>query len=76
MSSVKVFIQQAKLLAQASQEMFCAKLLATQHYTEMLEAQQLRAAATEEHMLEKATMESKVLQHEHKFKQEMHQSQL
>ena len=36
---------QAKLLAQASQEMSQVELLATQHYTEMLEAQQQKAAA-------------------------------
>ena len=32
-------------------------MLATQHYTEMLEAQQQKAAVVEEHMLEKATLE-------------------
>ena len=51
-------------------------MLATQHYTEMLEAQQQKAAAVEEHMLEKATLESKVLQCEHELKEEMHQLQL
>ena len=45
---------QAKLLAQASKEMSQAELLVTQHYTEMLEAQQQKAAAVEEHMLEKS----------------------
>ena len=67
---------QAKLLAQASQEMSQAELLATQHYTEMLEAQQQKAAAVEEHMLEKATLESKALQWECELKEEMHQLQL
>ena len=67
---------QAKLLAQASQEMSQAELLATQHYTEMLEAQKQKAAAVEEHMLEKATLESKALQWEHELKEEMHQLQL
>ena len=52
------------------------EMLATQHYTEMLEAQQQKAAAVEEHMLEKATLESKALQWEHKLKEEMHQLQL
>ena len=52
------------------------ELLATQHYTEMLEAQQQKAAAVEEHMLEKATLESKALQQEHELKEEMHQLQL
>ena len=51
-------------------------MLATQHYTEMLEAQQQKAAAVEEHMLEKATLESKALQWEHELKEEMHQLQL
>ena len=51
-------------------------LLVTQHYTEMLEAQQLKAAAAEENMLEKATMESKVLQWECELNEEMHQLQL
>ena len=51
-------------------------MLATQHYTEMLEAQQQKAAAVEEHMLEKATLESKVLQQECELKEEMHQLQL
>ena len=46
---------QAKLLAQASpQEMSRVEMLATQHYTEMLEAQQQKATAVEEHMLEKS----------------------
>ena len=67
---------QAKLLAKASQEMSWEELLATQHYTEMLEAQQQKAAAVEEHMLEKATLESKALQQEHELKEEMHQLQL
>ena len=66
----------AKLLAQASQEMSQAEMLATQHYTEMLEAQQQKAAAVEEHMLEKATLESKALQRECELKEEMHQLQL
>ena len=60
----KKYEHQAKLLAQASQEMSQAELLATQHYTEILEAQQQKAVAVEEHMLEKATLESKVLQWE------------
>ena len=51
-------------------------MLATQHYTEMLEAQQQKPAAVEEHMLEKATLESKVLQWECELKEEMHQLQL
>ena len=67
---------QAKLLTQASQEMSQVEILATLHYTEMLEAQQQKAAAVEEHMLEKATLESKVLQWEHELKEEMHQLQL
>ena len=52
---------QAKLLAQASQEMSQVELLVTQHYTEMLEAQQQKAVAVEEHMLEKVTLESNAL---------------
>ena len=72
----KKYEHQAKLLAQASQEMSQAELLATQHYTEMLEAQQQKAAAVEEHMLEKATLESKLLQQEHELKEEMHQLHL
>ena len=51
-------------------------MLATQHYTEMLEAQQQKPAAVEEHMLEKATLESKALQWECELKEEMHQLQL
>ena len=51
-------------------------MLATEHYTEMFEAQQQKAAAVEEHMLEKATLESKVLQWEHECKEEIHQLQL
>ena len=50
---------QAKLLAQASQEMSRTEMLATQHYTEMLEAQQQKAAAVEEHMLEKQLWKAK-----------------
>ena len=72
----KKYEHQAKLLAQASQEMSWAELLATQPYTEMIEAQQQKAAAVEEHMLEKATLESKVLQQECELKEEMHQLQL
>ena len=72
----KKYEHQAKLLAQASQEMSQAEMLATQHYTEMLEAQQQKAAAVEEHMLEKATLESKALQCECELKEEMHQLQL
>ena len=51
-------------------------MLETQHYTEMLEAQQQKAAAVEEHMLEEATLESKVLQWECELKEEMHQLQV
>ena len=72
----KKYEHQAKLLTQASQEMSQAEMLATQHYTEMLETQQQKAAAVGEHMLEKATLESKVLQQEHELKEEMHQLQL
>ena len=72
----KKYEHQAKLLTQASQEMSRAELLATQHYTEMLEAQQQKAAAVEEHMLEKATLESKALQWECELKEEMHQLHL
>ena len=72
----KKYEHQAKLLAQASQEMSQVEMLATQHYTEMLEAQQQKVAAVEEQMLEKATMESKVLQWECELKEEMHQLQL
>ena len=53
-----------------------AELLATQHYTEMLEAQQQKAVAVEEHMPERATLESKTLQWECELKEEMHQLQL
>ena len=52
------------------------ELLATQHYTEMLEAQQQKAAAVEEHMLDKVTLESKALQREHELMEEVHQLQL
>ena len=72
----KKYEHQAKLLAQTSQEMSRLEILATQHYTEMLEAQQQKAAVVEEHMLEKATLESKVLQCECELKEEMHQLQL
>ena len=72
----KKYEHQAKLLAQASQEMSRAELLPTQHYTEMLEAQQQKAAAVEEHMLERATLESKALQWKPELKEEMHQLQL
>ena len=68
--------RQAKLLAKASQEMSCAELLTTLHYTELLETQQQKAAVVEEHMLKRAKLESKALQHEHELKEEMHQLQL
>ena len=67
---------QAKLLTKASQEMSHAELLMTQHYTELLEAQQQKAAVVEEHMLERAKLESKALQCECELKEEMHQLQL
>ena len=67
---------QAKLLAEASQEMSQVEMLATQHCTEMLEAQQQKAAAVEDYMLEKATLESKALQQECELKEEMCQLQL
>ena len=55
----KKYEHQAKLHTQASQEMSQAEMLATQHYTEMLEAQQQKAAAVEEHILKKQLWKAK-----------------
>ena len=72
----KKYEHQAQLLTKASQEMSHAELLMTQHYTELLEAQQQKAAVVEEHMLKRAKLESKALQCKHELKEEMHQLQL
>ena len=72
----KKYETQAKLLAQASQEISHAELMVTQHYTELLDTQQQKDAAVEAHMLEKATLESRALQKECEHKEEVYQLQM